>query len=264
MIFRPNQKPGFTLLEILVSTGIFMVVMVVAVGIFTLSVSSSSTSEQMRLNAQAARFAFEAMTRETRLARGLVYTNPDINQPLMLIPPIEATSQSAPTCSDSGGADAEISVYRAIPTDRQSDGQNLYTLTRRVYFRGVDAKLKLRIDQAYGGVPTSVSRIYADVTSPTGIAWDKTATPENIMPGNMSVDQFRLVCTNLYPAPGQPIDSIKAQPFIQLDLTVLNKKYNENKEEERQVKTTLRTMIVPRSFAGPLEVVQPGVQGSGQ
>lgn len=264
MIFRPNQKPGFTLLEILVSTGIFMTVMVIAVGIFTLSVSSSSTSEQMRLNAQAARFAFESMTRETRLARGLVYTDPNTNQPLMLIPPIEATSQKPSTCSDAGGTDAEISVYRAISTEKQSDGQNLYTLTRRVYFRDADAKLKLQTDQAYGGVPTSVSQIHADITSPTGITWAKTADPENIMPSNMTADQFRLVCANFYPAPGQPVDSIKSQPFVQLDLTVLNKKYNENKEDERQVKTTLRTMIVPRSFAGPLEVVQPGVQGSDQ
>ena len=59
------------------------------------------------------------------------------------------------------------------------------------------------------------------------------------------------------------IDSLLIQPFIELDLTIKKEKYNRDKDDSKKLKTTLRTLIVPRNFSSPLEVTQPGVQGSG-
>lgn len=271
-----RQKPGFTLLEILVATGIFMVVMVVAVGVFTLTVSGTSTSEQMRLNAQTARFAFESMTRETRLARGLVYTAPGENIPRILVPPFEITSTVAPNCITPTSNNAVIRVYQAKEVGLTSTGQALYEINRRVYYRdSADKQLKLTTEQARFGDGTVTSVTAADLLAfiranpPRGqelsaldnLRWRSVAAAQSLLSNNLVADQFRLVCGQSYPLSGQSTDELQKQPFIQLDLTVLNEKYNANREEEKHIKTTLRTMIVPRSFSGPNEVNQSGVQG---
>lgn len=268
-----KQRSAFTLLEILIATGIFMTVMVVAVGIFTLTVSGSSTSEQMRINSQSARFAFESITREARLARGLTYTSTSDNIPRMIIPPFEVSYTGNVNCVNPSTNEAVVTVYQVRSVGATSSGQAQYTITRRRYQRDTNTKrLVLTTEEAYKETPATAADIYAaiqtgdpDLPSLERIGgedgWTVVSAGDAVLPSNLIADQFRLTCFRSYPASGQSMDQLTAQPFIQLDLTVLNQKYNQNRPEEKQVKATFRTMIVPRNFTGPLEVTQPGVQG---
>lgn len=277
MLTLTSVRRGYTLLEVLVSTGIFMIVMVVAIGIFTLTISGSSTTEQMRLNSQSARFAFESINREIKLAKGLVFVsgsaggNAQIDQPYMVIPPFEVT----PGTADQSAIITVYQVKKSEPPTGAVNGEQYYTVSRRQYFARREARNELVVttQNAYDGQPQTASRIYSDVNQPIpgllkaigtgGLAWGPAnPSPNSILPTDFVAEQFAVNFSPYPPSPGK-LEDLIAQPFVQIDLTVLNWRYNANKSDEKQVRTTFRTMIVPRDFSSPFEVVQPGLQGGG-
>lgn len=255
------RRNGFTLLEILVSTGIFMVIMVVSIGVFTLTVGGSSSVEQMRITTQSARFAFESIAREIKLAKGLVYAKNNV--PILLVPPFDVQQ-------DTQSGEYSIRVYQAKKVGISNDGATLFTLTRRTYVRLPDKKLVLRIDKAYDGAEAlSGEEIFKVISSSLqankldSLPWRLQGDARSaILPNSYSADKFLVTRSYGYPASGERIDAVTQQPFVQLELTILSSAYNKNKDTEKQIKTTLRTMIVPRSFDSPLEVIQPKIQAT--
>lgn len=251
---------GFTLLEILIATGIFMTVMVIAIAIFTTTTSSSGATEQLRVTSQSARFAFEAITREIRLARGLVVIDKDTDDQIMLIPPFKVNNDEP--------IKPIIYVYQVTKTLNQRN-QPAYSLTRRVYSR-TDTELTVTLQKNEDGALT-VKEITDEVT-PQGdlesLNWSSvnprvTEQVVSLLTQDLRVDVFKIIRYSAYPDPGKTFNNLKVQPFIQLDLSAQNTRFNPTRRDGSNVRTTLRTMIVPRDFVGKYEVVQPGVQ-SGQ
>lgn len=284
---RLDRPKGFTLLEILIATGTFMIVMVVAVGIFTLNVGSSSTTEQMRINAQSARFAFESISREIRLAHGLVYAPVQATQSLtvnskIVIPPFDIVPQN------SSAEDKVIRIYQATAVGKNSSGQSTYKLSRRLYClqpmaRFSDSKqLVVMTQKAYESDPQTVGALYDKVIKLSsgslagleGLAWKpETANcqsgsiaGEPVTPKDLATNQFKIIRSYEYirPNDGLELAKMKLQPFIELDLTVSNPRYNQNRDDGQKIKTTLRTMIVPRNFISPYDIGQVGVEGATQ
>lgn len=237
------------MLEILLATGIFMTVMVVAVGIFTLTISGSSTTEQLRVNTQAVRFAFESMTREIKLARGLVYFEGEV--PVMVIPPFRVEGST-------------ILVYQVKKSPEvDAQGQAKYSLSRKSYvYTSSPGKVTLTTEEAYTGADAKTAADIYDLERAQATVWRKVGETAAILPDNVVAPYFSVRRSQAYPALGEKMDTLSVQPFIQLDLQVMNERYNQNKDDKQKIKTTLRTMIVPRNFANPYEVVQPGVQGA--
>lgn len=255
---RKIFKPGFTLLEILIATGIFMVIMVVSVGVFTLTVSGSSSVEQMRVTTQSTRFAFESIAREIKLAKGLVYAKDNV--PVMTIPPFETVHEDT--------EDDKLMVYQVKKVRTADDGTPLYTITRRTYGRSATKELVLKVEKAIfeGADAVTAKVIYEAIAAATtankldGLEWGSDGSAgASILPASYTADRFEITRSYSYPDAGDPVDEINRQPFIQVEMTVQSLAYNMNKDTEKQVRTTLRTMIVPRSFDSPLEVVQPGI-----
>ncbi len=265
------MKKAFTLLEILIATGTFMIVMVVAVAIFTITVGGSSTLDQLRQTAQSARFAFESITREVRLSRGLVYVANDL--PQMVIPPFVVVQDPITHLS------VGLEIYRAQKVDVNLNGESLYSLTKKVYVR--DATTKKLTETSYKAYsnppsegPQTAKALFDKVVETdlagnlkglAGLPWRQVGQSpnQNVLSNQLIADQFTIVRFQTYPEVGKPIDGpngLTSQPFIQIDLTVSNPQYNQSREQEKQIRTTLRSMIVPRNFVSPLEVVQPGVQ----
>ncbi len=251
-----NNRRGFTLLEILIATGIFMTTMVFSIAIFTTTTSGASTSEQLRVNAQTARFVFESMAREIRLSRGLVQVKDETQ--IMLIPPFTVTqSVSEPEA---------ITVYHSTRKGSTESGDPTYVITRKTY-RAYDEDLDQNLEQLRIINETSnpdgltVSEIAA--TLQTGdLKWELTSPDSdpngiNLLPRDLFLDKFHVIRYNNYPDKLTSIDTLQIQPYVQLELTVLNPRYNANRGTQGKIKTTLRTMIVPRDFVGKYEVVQP-------
>lgn len=270
----PGLRAGFTLMEILVATGTFMIVMVIGVAIFASSLGSSSTSEQYRINAQASRFAFESLSREIRLAKGLVYLDPQDDQELrkMLIPPFDVVTgpNNAPYDPVVDAAlQPVIRIYQAARPSVNSQGQGLYTITRRIYNRDTaTGQLTLSTQVAYEETPVTAATIYTTITAAQAgtiedLPWQTKGQAAQLLPSSLQADQLKIVQMATYPLSGQRIDSLRVQPFIRLDVTVSSSQYNKFKNENQKIRNTFRTMIVPRNFVNPFEVIQPGVQGGG-
>jgi prepilin-type N-terminal cleavage/methylation domain-containing protein len=115
------MRRGFTLIEILVATAIFMTVMVVAVGIFGTTMGSSSTSSQLRQTAQTARYVFESMAREIRSAHGLVINQANGGQ-TMVIKPFDY---------DAAGKTIRVNHVNKVRVD--DNGKSRYSVVQKLY-----------------------------------------------------------------------------------------------------------------------------------
>jgi type II secretory pathway pseudopilin PulG len=253
-----RSHSGYTLLEILLATAIFMTIIVIATAIFTTTTSSSSASDQLRLASQAARFAFESMTRETRLARGLVVVADEKQK--MIIPPFATTGNV-------------VTIYQTTNVGRDESGENLYTVSRKVY-ELEDGKLTVKTENT-GETGQSVDAIACGAALTPSCPeekrgfWrsaDPTKPAENvtILPKSLKVADFRVIRAEQYPLlkNDKSLDDLKVQPFVQLEMIVQNIAYNPASKNDKNLQTTLRSMIVPRDFVSKYEVTQPGQKGS--
>lgn len=247
------MRRAFTLLEVLIATGMFMVIMVVAISVFATTVSGTSTTEQTRVNAQAARYAFESMTREIRLSHGLVYVSD--NLPTVVIPPFETTTD--PT-------DAQklpiINVYQ-VKKDLvlNSAGEATYKVSRKVYF--IKEGQLVVADEVLADRFTA-QELFQRIGN---LNWpDPPPAPQPLLPKGYVASQFVIRRQYNYPAPGASLDLLENQPYLQIDLTAENLAYNQGHDTNKQIRTTLRTTMVPRNFLSPFDVSQPGVQGATQ
>lgn len=238
------MKKGFTLIEILIATAIFMTVMVVAIGIFSTTVASSSTSGQLRVTAQSARYIFESMTREIRAAHGLAQPVAGGNGELKLvIKPFEY---------DAVGR--KLTINQAKKTGVRN-GLATYTVTRKIYSWNLTEgakKIILSVYQSPADLTIDELAVNTTWTRPTG------SSDSDFLPKDLALDDFKIL--NSYSYPDNP-DQQTSQAFIQLQLTVVSKSATVASRTGLKPQTTLRSMIVPRDFTSPYEVVQQGVQG---
>ncbi len=248
------MRKGFTLIEILIATAIFMTVLVVAVGIFTSTIAGSSTSEQLRTTSQSARFVFESIIRDVRASHGLVYLGPDSKRHLVF-PPFAV--------EDLNLTDKQILVYKAERQENPDvNGNNLYVITRNIYRAVPDAKgnrMTLTIQTTDPAGRTAVD-LFAQKSNAD--IWTTTTTnqqPVDLLPSDLRADAFTVLHGESYK--DNP-DEQKVEPFIQLELTVVNKRFNLSTRKNGGTRTTLRTTIVPRDFTSPYEVEQSGLQGT--
>lgn len=252
MMMKILPKPGFTLLEILIATAAFMIVMVIAVSIFSLTVSNSSATEQLRLTTQAARYAFESMSREARLAKGLVYV--DGEDPHMVIPPFQVIDGQTEE-------DKVIQLYQVKnnPDELSPLGETLYSVTRRLYYRDPAGGLRIDVQTGDASATDKTAQELYNLVRGAGISWTVVSS-DSILPAGFIANQLKVVRSLAYPTAASSLTTLSAQAYIQLDMTVENQAYNSSRDNNKQIRITLRTMIVPRSFANPYEVVQGGVQ----
>lgn len=247
---------GYTLLEILLATAIFMTIIVIAVAVFTTTTGSSSASDQLRIASQSARFAFESLTREARLAHGLVEIIDE--QQKIVIPPFSTSGNT-------------VTIYQTKKTNTDADGNNLYVVSRKVY-KLIDGKLTVQTENT-GTTGQTVSAIACNAAMTPAcpnekVGFWRSETPGKpaevitILPKSLAVTGFTVKRTEPYPLlkNNKSLDDLKAQPFIQLEMIVRNIAYNPASKDDKNLQTTLQTMIVPRDFVSKYEVTQPGIK----
>lgn len=80
MIFIKNitKNSGFTLVELMVATTLFTIVMLMGVGSLILSSNSAKSSQKLRIAVDNVNFAMESMTRELRMGTNY-YCGSDMN-----------------------------------------------------------------------------------------------------------------------------------------------------------------------------------------
>ena len=68
MIFNKKQRnKGFTLIELMIATSLFTIVMLMGVGSLVVSSNASKASQKLRITVDNVNFAMESMTRELRM-----------------------------------------------------------------------------------------------------------------------------------------------------------------------------------------------------
>ncbi len=78
MKFNKLQKnKGFTLIELMIATTLFTIIMLMGVGSLVVSSNSAKSSQKLRIAVDNVNFAMESMTRELRM--GTIYTCPAID-----------------------------------------------------------------------------------------------------------------------------------------------------------------------------------------
>ncbi len=267
MTVQIPSRRGFTLIEILIATGIFMIVMVLAVAIFTTTTNGSSTGEQLIINAQAGRAAFESIAREIRLAHGLVYVDAADQRKKMLIQPF--------TISQSPIA---ITVYQVkSPADKQYNdaGERQYTLSRKQYTvqnnsLQVSDQCLDRQDEHCDASYWTVAQLKTALNtagSLDSLSWVDSRHPSSpiskidILSGSVKIQDFQILHQQGYVGYGEDVNNQLSQAFVQIKLIVANAQRTTRTTNE-PVQTTLITTLVPRDFIGKYEVVQEGVQGT--
>lgn len=236
------MRRGFTLIEILVATAIFMTVMVVAVGIFGTTMGSSSTSSQLRNTAQTSRYVFESMAREIRSAHGLVEHKVD--------PASGAVTQEMvikPFDYDETAKTVRVNHVKKVRVD--DNGQNRYMVTQKLYKWTTGLMLEIYESEETDMLISEVRSATYKIKNPGGTS---------LIPDDQVLDKIGVIAWQPYVA--NPDDQ-EVQPFIRLTLTIANKAGNFARQVNQKAQTTLQTTIVPRDFISQYEVAQTGVGG---
>ncbi len=279
IVASSRTRAGFTLLEILIATGMFMIIMVIAIAVFVTTSSGSSTSDQLRINAQTTRFSFESIARELRVSRGLLYFDTTDERQKVLLPPFRVVA---------AGQAPEIAIYKVERTTTSTTGEISYTLSRKRYvydptndsINVISEGAKPHMRNSVSVTDWTVQEVEASVAAEPGSPspesstrfWQATATAINLLPTGFVAEKFEIPNDHYYdyPAYGKSLKGsgtaqdlgLTQQPYIQLEMTVKNQRLNASKHESENAKTTLRTMLVPRDFVSPFDVVQRGNQGT--
>lgn len=241
---RIIRQAGFTLLEILIATGIFMTVMVVAVGIFSSTISSSSTTSQLRVTAQSARYVFESVARELRSAHGLAKVLPNTGgQQQFIILPFDY---------DKTRNQLVINQVQKTGVDTTSS-LPLYKNTRKTYTWNLATNPKtitLKVEEMSGSF--TVAQIDG------GQAGYVPKSTTNLLPTDIDLVDFQISRIIQY---ASIPEAQSTKPFVSLQMTVAGKA-GTGSQVKTKAQTTLQTTIVPRDFISPYDVVQEGLGGS--
>lgn len=205
-----SQKTGFTLIEIVIATTIFLVVSTISVASFLASSKSVRKIASDREVHQAARLAFEQMSREFRMAKAVA---------------CQQTSFST-DCQQINPSDTRL-LTDQVRICTQDD------VTVRDY--------KLENNKIYAREGTLGNWIEL---TPAGILVKGQMTNQKLF----QVLPSHSIGTN-NPCTDSAISSIKTQPFIELSAQFLNyDPSNPPTQPEKGAKITLQTMVTLRNF----------------
>jgi len=105
-----NKNKGFTLIEIMVATSIFMIVMLMAIGALFVSSNAAKKSKALRTAMDNVNFAMEDMSRSLRLGSNYYCTS----TPVASLP---LNNQAFQDCASSGGSAIIFTPYNSSQSD---------------------------------------------------------------------------------------------------------------------------------------------------
>ncbi len=119
---RISNRKGFTLVEIMVATSIFMVIMLIAMGALITSSDTSKKAQALRSTMDNVNFAMESMTRSLRM--GSDYTC--ITSPSFMLP-----ASPMPDCPLDGSGGEGVAIAFTPANHAQGARDTAYVVTER-------------------------------------------------------------------------------------------------------------------------------------
>lgn len=161
-IFNKQKNNGFTLIEIMVATSIFMIIMLMAMGAIITSSNSAKKAQALLSAMDNVNFALEGMTRSLRTGSGYTCLS-------------SASSASIATCNTTSGTQ-----YIGFISADKTNGSNIDT----IYYKGSspDHANSLRRTKIVNGITSDVDLISTDVSIDDLMFYVK---------GNVSTDQIQ-------------------------------------------------------------------------
>ena len=144
-----NSSWGFTLVEMLISLAIFALVAVVAMGAFLKIIEANKKSQAIKVAVNNLNFAFEAISRDLRVANNYVANNGNL---------INWSSMPGPTDSPTGGSSGIGYVSTPVAVrDLRFNGGALTTIYPKAAYRyNATTKTIEKADQMTGRTANNV------------------------------------------------------------------------------------------------------------
>jgi prepilin-type N-terminal cleavage/methylation domain-containing protein len=129
IIKRIKKNKGFTLIEMMVATSIFMMIMLVSMGSLVVTLGAARDARALRFAMDNVNFAMESMTRSIRM--GTNYTCFEANDSI--------TTNPAPDDCDNGTAisfipqkaqSADVRITYMLSEEENTDGTTYHTIKR--------------------------------------------------------------------------------------------------------------------------------------
>ncbi len=213
------RSPGFTLIEILISSVIFLMAVMVALSAFSASIGSQSRSDDVQITSQASKFSLEAISLEARRAAGILTGKEfsgSTNTAIVAGFAIVDETEDEDLISDVNAAldtntDGIAHGKRLLVAISSNDPNEQY-----VFFRKVDPSGNGSLERR------TISQTDAESVS--------------ITPSELNVKDFRL----LSPVPVVSTAALVSQPFVEMVLEIAPSK---SLSDQKVTTTTLRTTV---------------------
>ena len=133
MIRKNNNEKGFTLIELMIATTLFTIIMMMGVGSLVVSSNSSKSAQKLRISVDNVNFAMESMTREIRM--GTHYNCVENNQYMISSVVMEHDCDSGGNVIEFNspnnlGETHRIAYYKVERITSDGKGTGTYTLKR--------------------------------------------------------------------------------------------------------------------------------------
>ncbi len=209
-----RNQSGFTLLELLIASGLFAMVMLIGFAVISDTATVQARTEADRLVSQSASFSMEAIAREIRLANGLRALDPLSGTIIEKAPPF--------TIVGTPSADQQMitsSVIEIASTDFLNPSDSIAHIK----------EIRLSEDTATG-------HKFVELRNCQDIGCVSIESRVRLTPDSVEVDRLEF----------QGLTAISdRKPFVQISLTL--KTPTDAKQPARQ---TIRTVVTPRNLLG--------------
>ncbi len=221
MVMKKSQKPnGFTLIEVLLASFIFVVTVGAITVLFITSSNVQTQSKTIRDINQSGRYALEAIARDIKASYSTYYTTTD--------PEVDANSNNL----------GKLKVPAFI-----SDGSYLVVRTsvttcNKYSLEVADVEKKINVLRVQSGIL---------INSAPGHSWAVTdcQTPEDSLP---VTDTSQVSIKNITFSGVDPKDDNAQQPFVKITMTVESPQYETTTKAAEKAIQTLETTVVSSSY----------------
>ena len=220
--FTNTNKSGYTLVEILVATTIFVAVVGIGVATFNAASGFQSKTQAIQETNQAVRFVIEKISRDVRSADGLQQINPVVGAPIKVFGFALLNDQNELR------TDTTTSVSRLVVI-KKGQGINCDKYNQVILYSVDNHKITQDMHYTDPLIPG-----LADVNNTActgGVSSD--------LLGNRT-DLQELIFSGL-----DPIQTIKQEPYLKIELNVRSLDYDSADSNERAA-VDLQTTVVPR------------------
>ena len=225
MIKKPKLNRGFTLIEILVATSIFVGVVVIAIGSFSASTGVQRRTENIRDVGQSGRYALEKISRDIRIAKG------------------GGTYRRGPNDDSVEGFFILADDNRLIDSDLNSQATQGHKLV--IFLTDPDNTVSVNI---YRRSSTGVLQVQTirNATLINADDIDDDAAYTDIIDGT----KVNIVNTNDFSINGYrpPQDNPARQPYLVINLAIQSKNLARSVSGAQYVKVSLKTTVDWRSY----------------